>query len=278
MAESSQFVVLMDDELALSLGMNIYGSVADVFVNADGNKKSISAPGVGNYVTVAKATALAKAILGEQGVKQTYVQAHGTGTPQNRVTESHILNEVAKTFNIGQWPVTAVKSYLGHSMGAAAGDQLIASLGVWQYGWVPGITSIDHIADDVHQSNLNILIDHKYAGEKGEDYKAVILNAKGFGGNNATGLVLSPAQTTEMLVKKYGAEVFAQYQAKNLPISQTVVQQDLAACQGVENIRYDFGDNVMDETSITMTPESMNLSAFGQEILLPTENPYSDYA
>ncbi|MDO6542077.1 beta-ketoacyl synthase [Photobacterium sanguinicancri] len=278
MAESSQFVVLMDDELALSLGMNIYGSVADVFVNADGNKKSISAPGVGNYVTVAKATALAKAILGEQGVKQTYVQAHGTGTPQNRVTESHILNEVAKTFDIDQWPVTAVKSYLGHSMGAAAGDQLIASLGVWQYGWVPGITSIDHIADDVHQSNLNILIDHKYAGEKGEDYKAVILNAKGFGGNNATGLVLSPAQTTEMLVKKYGAEVFAQYQAKNLPISQTVVQQDQAACQGVENIRYDFGDNVMDETSITMTPESMNLSAFGQEILLPTENPYSDYA
>ncbi len=136
MAESAQFVVLMDDELALKLGANIYGSVADVFINADANKKSISAPGVGNYVTVAKAAALAKAILGEEGVKQTFVQAHGTGTPQNRVTESHILNEVAKTFGIDSWPVAAIKSYVGHSMSAAAGDQLIASLGVWQYGWL----------------------------------------------------------------------------------------------------------------------------------------------
>jgi len=52
-AESSQFVVLMEEELALELGATIYGSVADVFINADANKKSISAPGVGNYITVA---------------------------------------------------------------------------------------------------------------------------------------------------------------------------------------------------------------------------------
>ena len=44
MAEGSQFVILMEDELALKLGMPIYGSVADVFINADGNKKSISKP------------------------------------------------------------------------------------------------------------------------------------------------------------------------------------------------------------------------------------------
>ncbi len=40
MAESAQFVVLMDDELALELGATIYGSVADVFINADANKKN----------------------------------------------------------------------------------------------------------------------------------------------------------------------------------------------------------------------------------------------
>lgn len=52
MAESSQFVVLMDDELALETGATVYGSVADVFVNADANKKSISGPGVGNYIHI----------------------------------------------------------------------------------------------------------------------------------------------------------------------------------------------------------------------------------
>ncbi len=241
-------------------------------------KKSISAPGVGNYVTVAKATALAKAILGEEGVKQTFVQAHGTGTPQNRVTESHILNEVAKTFAIDSWPVTAIKSYVGHSMSVAAGDQLIASLGVWQYGWIPGIQTIDHIADDVHTSNLDILADHTFAGEHGEDYKAVILNAKGFGGNNATGLVLSPAQTLAMLGNKYGDKALLAYHEKNIPVKRTADNNDKAACTGTETIRYHFGERVMDETSVSMTQESMKLSEFEQEITLPQSNPYADYS
>ncbi|CEO40946.1 beta-ketoacyl synthase [Photobacterium kishitanii] len=277
MAESAQFVVLMDDELALKLGANIYGSVADVFINADANKKSISAPGVGNYVTVAKAAALAKAILGEEGVKQTFVQAHGTGTPQNRVTESHILNEVAKTFGIDSWPVAAIKSYVGHSMSAAAGDQLIASLGVWQYGWLPAINTIDHIADDVHHSNLNILTQHTYAGECGQDYKAVILNAKGFGGNNASGLVLSPQQTVSMLTAKYGIEAMSAYSARNQAIKAVTAQNDTNACQGQETIRYQFGEAVMDENSVTITTDAIKLSEFEHAIMLNSVNPYAEY-
>ncbi|MBN3585988.1 hypothetical protein JYB64_26705, partial [Algoriphagus aestuarii] len=42
LAESGQFVLLMDDELALELGADIHGAVPDVFVSADGFKKSIS--------------------------------------------------------------------------------------------------------------------------------------------------------------------------------------------------------------------------------------------
>jgi len=276
-AESAQFVVLMDDKLALQLGANIYGSVADVFINADANKKSISAPGIGNYATVAKAAALAKAILGEEGMKQTFVQAHGTGTPQNRVTESHILNEVATTFNIENWPVTAVKSYVGHSIAAAAGDQLIASLGVWQYGWIPGIKTIDHIADDVHNSNLNILTDHHFVGKQGNEMKGVILNAKGFGGNNATGLVLSPAQTLTMLTNKYGADVIASYHEKNKAVSQITQSNDKNACVGEEKIRYEFGNAVMDGESITLNQERMQLTGFKNSIDLAIDNPYTEY-
>ncbi|GIC78923.1 beta-ketoacyl synthase [Moritella sp. F3] len=278
MAESAQFVVLMDDELALELGVTIYGSVADVFINADANKKSISAPGIGNYVTVAKATALAKAILGEGGLQHTFVQAHGTGTPQNRVTESHILSEVAASFNITNWPVTAIKSYVGHSMGAAAGDQLVASLGVWQHGWIPGIKTIDHIADDVHQANLNILTDHQFVGDKGQEMKAVLLNAKGFGGNNATGLVLSPQQTLMMLKAKYGASVVNTYQEKNSQIQQTAATADRNACAGDENIRYAFGNAVIDEAGVNISTEEVRLQGFANAIKLAQSNPYQDYS
>jgi acetoacetyl-[acyl-carrier protein] synthase len=101
MAEASQYIVLMDDALAIELGADIHAAVADVFVNADGFKKSISAPGPGNYITMAKAVASAKAILGDDSVKfKSMIQAHGSSTPQNRVTESLIFDQVARVFGI----------------------------------------------------------------------------------------------------------------------------------------------------------------------------------
>jgi acetoacetyl-[acyl-carrier protein] synthase len=265
----------MDDELAIDLGATIYGSVADIFVNADANKKSIAGPGVGNYVTFAKATALAKAILGQDGLQQTYVQAHGTGTPQNRTTESHILNEVAKTFGIHQWPVSAIKSYVGHSISTASGDQLAASLGVWHHSWIPGIKTINHIAEDVQSSHLNILRDHLQIDPT--EHKGVLINSKGFGGNNASALVLSPHQTLDMLTQRYGKAALSSYWKKNELITQQQEATDALTCQGTERIIYKFGKSVMDANSISFSTASMRLSEFEHPIDLPTVNPYDAY-
>jgi len=210
-------------------------------------------------------------------VKQTFVQAHGTGTPQNRVTESHILNQVAKTFDIDNWPVAAVKSYLGHSIAAASGDQLMAALGVWQYGWIPGIQTIEHIAEDVHDSNLEILMQHKYVGEQGEQMRGAIINSKGFGGNNASSLILSPQQTLEMLANKHGEAKIEAYQQRNQKIKQANQAYDQQACAGNENIIYSFGQTVMNEQDVTVSKEQVTLSEFAQDIPLPTTNPFSDY-
>ena len=275
LAESAQFFILMDDELALELGATIYGSVADTFVSADANKKSIASPGVGNYVTVAKAAALGKAMLGHRGLQNTYVQAHGTGTPQNRTTESHILNEVAKTFGLNAWPVTAIKSYVGHSISVAAGDQLCASLGAWQYGWIPGIKTITHIAEDVYDSHLNILMDHMPIQTK--DLPAVIINSKGFGGNNASSLILSPHQTMQMLTQRYGQKTLSAYRQKNDHVRIQQATRDAATCQGQERIVYNFGQAVMDATSVTLTEQTIRLAEFEQPIDLPQTNPYANY-
>ena len=228
-------------------------------------------------MTVAKAAALARAMLGDDGLQQTYVQAHGTGTPQNRTTESHILNEVAKTFSIKAWPVAGIKSYLGHSVSVAGGDQLAVSLGVWAHGWIPGIKTIDHIADDVYRSHLSILMDHQFVGEQGCDMKAVILNSKGFGGNNATALVLSPLHTMDMLTHKHGVDIIDAYWNKNTLINQAIEATDAKTCEGEERIIYRFGEAVMDQSSVSMTTSSMTLSAFKQTIELPAVNPYEAY-
>ena len=110
MGESAQFVILMDEDLALELGAKIYASVQAVASHADGFKKSISGPGVGNYITLAKCVAEASQQLSSKSLKnETYVHAHGTGTPANRTSESHVLDEIAKVFGIKSWPVTAIK-------------------------------------------------------------------------------------------------------------------------------------------------------------------------
>ena len=80
-------------------------------------------------------------IIGLKNLRtRTFVHAHGTGTPANRTTESHILNEVAKTYGIKSLPVNGIKSYLGHSMAPASGDQLTTTLGTWNKGIIPGYT------------------------------------------------------------------------------------------------------------------------------------------
>jgi acetoacetyl-[acyl-carrier protein] synthase len=275
-AESTQFAILMADDLALELGLEILGSVPEVYVNADGNKKSIASPGVGNYITFAKTAALTQAILGPESLKQTYVHAHGTGTPQNRVTESHIMNEVAKTFRVSAWKVAAIKSYVGHSIGVAAGDQLMAALGAWQHKIIPGIETIDHIADDVYDDHLEILMQH-YDYTNDAEFKATLINSKGFGGNNATALVLSPQETMKMLTNRYGERCLNNYRKKNEDVHQVQQEQDLIKCSGQEKVVYHFGNHVLDMEDVKLSTRDICLKDYAHKIHLPHHNPYKSY-
>lgn len=276
LGESAQFVVLCDDALALELGASIHGAVNDVFVNADGYKKSISSPGVGNYITMAKAAAVTANVIGEDGLRQrSFVQAHGTGTPQNRTTESHILSEVAKVWGIENWPVTALKSYIGHSLASASADQLVASLGVWKYGIIPGILSTDAIAEDVYQDGLSFLLQHHETGPAGMD--AVILNAKGFGGNNASASVLAPHVVEAMLARKHGKQAMTGWRRRNAKTVEAAADYDRAARAGRNDVIYRFDNNVLDGTDLTISRNKLLLKGHSRPVDLAIKNPYVDF-
>ena len=274
-AEASVWIVLMDDELAIQHGARIMGSVGDVFVNADGYKKSIPGPGIGNYLTVAKAVASARAILGEEGLRDgTYMQAHGTGTPQNRVTESHILNEVAQQFGLQRWLVGAIKCYVGHSMAPAGGEQLAAILGAWQDGWVPGITTIDHIAEDVHQDHLHLPMEH--VAIEPEAKPGAFVNSKGFGGNNATGLFLSPQHTLEMLRKRWGKDRLLELQRKQEAVEARAQDYDANADNGSIAPIYEFGEGVVDGEDLEIDDSKISIPGFPNPVDLNIASPYED--
>jgi acetoacetyl-[acyl-carrier protein] synthase len=272
-AESAQMAVLFDDELALQLGATVLGAATDVFVNADGYKKSISGPGVGNYITMAKALAAARSVVGEKALREGgLVLAHGTGTPQNRTTESAILSRVAAAFGIDSWPVVAVKCYLGHSIGAAAGDQLAAALGIWQRGILPGITTIDGIAADVRQQHLSFSRLHREVDPGAQQY--AIINSKGFGGNNASATLLSPGLTSQMLQRRYSKSDWRAWEGANEAVRERQQAYDDGMIAGAINPVYRFDHGVLGDSDVEIAAD--RISVGGNVVELGMVSAYAD--
>ena len=267
--ESSQYVILMDDQLALELGATIYGSVPTVASHADGGKRSISAPGAGNYLTLAQAAASIRDLLGQDVLAhETLVQAHGTSTPQNRVTESDVLSRVAQAFGIDRWMVSAVKSQLGHSQGTAGGDQLAVSLGAFASQIAPGIQTTETLAPDVIQQGLEFVLHSRE-----QTLSAALINARGLGGNNATAAVLSPEATATLLQSRHGPIQIAG--SDEVRARQERYRHEID--RGTIEILYHYGENIVDGSDLEMTATSVSVPGFGHSLPLDqAKTKYSD--
>ncbi|UAW98539.1 beta-ketoacyl synthase [Halopseudomonas nanhaiensis] len=277
LAESAQFFLLMDDELALELGADIHGAVTDVFINADGFKKSISAPGPGNYLTMAKAVHSAMQIVGEERVRsRSFVHAHGSSTPANRVTESELLDRIAEAFGIADWPIAAAKAFVGHSLASASADQLASALGTFKYQIVPGIKTIDAVADDVHQQHLRIST--RDVPRSDDPLEVCFINSKGFGGNNASAVVLAPSAVERMLRKRHGDAVFDEYLARRKTTQAAATAYDQRALKGQLDIIYNFGNDMIDDRELQISTESIRVPGFEQPLVFRQDDRFSDMA
>ena len=273
LSEATQYIVLMDDLLAIELGADIHGAVPEVFINADGIKKSISSPGVGNYISFSKAVAAAVGIVGIETVQErSFVHAHGSSTPANRVTESELISRVADAFEINDWPVTAVKSYVGHSIAAAGGDQLMSALGTFKYGIIPGIKTVTALAEDVYQKRLNFALNDNISTMKME---VAFINSKGFGGNNASAILLSADKTNEMLLKRYG-DRFMDYIDPRETTRKSAADYAFQADRGNLAVIYRFGEELIDEQAVVITTTGMSIPGCSREIEFNTVNVWQD--
>ena len=274
LGESGQYFMLVDDALALELGAQVHASVTDVFVNADGFKKSISAPGPGNYITLAKAVAAAQAMLGPEAVRtRSFIQAHGSSTPQNRTTETLVFDTVARAFDIHAWPVTAIKAFVGHSLAPASGDQMVNALGVLRYGILPGIKTVDALAADLHAERLAIALKDTDLSGRAE---IAFLNSKGFGGNNATGVVVAPDTTEAMLLKRHGKAAMQAYRQRREAVEEVAAAYDAECLSGPMQPIYRFGDALIDESKISIDQDHISIPGFAQGVDLRFNNRYED--
>ncbi|MEV4173046.1 beta-ketoacyl-[acyl-carrier-protein] synthase family protein [Nonomuraea sp. NPDC049709] len=122
LAEGAAFVVLERLEDAVRRGARVYAELAGYGRTSDAHHLTSPDPkGDGAERCVRQALADAGVEPGEVA----HVNAHGSGTPLNDVTEAQVI---ARLFGPGQVPVTSTKSVVGHAIGAAGAIEAVAGV------------------------------------------------------------------------------------------------------------------------------------------------------
>ncbi|MDD5705881.1 MAG: beta-ketoacyl-[acyl-carrier-protein] synthase family protein [Kiritimatiellae bacterium] len=106
-----------------------------------------------------------------------HINAHGTGTQANDVTEAQAIADVFGA-RAGSIPVTSIKSSLGHMLGAAGGIEVIAAILTMRDGLIP--PTMYYSAPDP-ECPLDVVANRPRAAQ----VRCVLSNSAGFGGCNA---------------------------------------------------------------------------------------------
>jgi 3-oxoacyl-[acyl-carrier-protein] synthase II len=175
MAEGAGALVLESYEAAVARGAKILGVIAGCGELADSFHRTRSSPD-GKPIVGCVRNALADAGMTPDQID--YINAHGTGTPENDKMEylgiSMVFGEQAKTI-----PVSSNKSMVGHTLSAAGAVEAVFSLLTLAHQRIPPTINYD-IPDPA--------IPFDVVPNKARDARvtAVMSNSFGFGGQNAS--------------------------------------------------------------------------------------------
>jgi 3-oxoacyl-[acyl-carrier-protein] synthase II len=175
MAEGAGALVLESYEAATARGATILGIVAGCGELADSFHRTRSSPD-GKPIIGCVRNALSDAGIVSDQID--YINAHGTGTPENDKMEylgiSSVFGERAK-----QIPVSSNKSMVGHTLSAAGAVEAVFSLLTLEHQRIPPTINYD-IPDPA--------IPFDVVPNKARDARvtAVMSNSFGFGGQNAS--------------------------------------------------------------------------------------------
>jgi 3-oxoacyl-[acyl-carrier-protein] synthase II len=169
LGEGAAMLVLEDLERARSRGARVYAEVLGYAANCD--RRHAVQPDAESLAECMR-TGLERAGLRPGQVD--LICAHGSGTPTNDLVESEALRAVF----VDPPPVTAVKSMLGHTMGAAGGMGALAGLAAIGAQEIP--PTINHVTTDP-----SCALDCVAGQSRPQSITVVQNNALGFFGNNA---------------------------------------------------------------------------------------------
>ncbi len=156
--------ILEEREHALSRGATIYAEIVGFGTNCDA--LHVTQPD-SESMQVAMRLALQDAGLEPAAIG--YVSAHGTATELGDIAESHATAAV-----LGERvPISSMKSYTGHTLGACGAIEAWAALRMMREGWFhptanlqqvdPACAELDYIMGGVRRLDCDILMSNNFA-------------------------------------------------------------------------------------------------------------------
>ncbi len=173
MAEGAAALVLEEREHALERGATVYAEVVGYGMSADGYHVTLPRPG-GDGAARAMQSALDDAGIAAEQV--SYINAHGTSTAANDVTETMAIKTVFGD-HAYRVPISSTKSMTGHLLGGAGAVEAVASVLAIRDGIVPptiNLTDPDPECD----------LDYVPGEARTVDVQYAMSNSFGFGGHN----------------------------------------------------------------------------------------------
>ncbi|WP_290702705.1 beta-ketoacyl-ACP synthase [Amphritea sp.] len=162
--EGGGTLILEELEHALNRGANIYAEVVGFGTNSDG--QHVTQP---NAETMEKAMRLALTDAEVSATDIGYISAHGTATARGDIAESHAT---AAIFG-GDTPISSLKSYTGHTLGACGALEAWTAIEMMNDGWFcptanlvnvdPECAELDYIMHERRSINTEYVMSNNFA-------------------------------------------------------------------------------------------------------------------
>jgi 3-oxoacyl-[acyl-carrier-protein] synthase II len=175
MGEGAGVLVLEDSEHAKARGARIYAELAGYGNTADAHHLTAPSPG-GEGAARCMKMALRSAELNPTDI--SYVNAHGTSTPQGDIAETKAIKTVFGG-HAGKVAVSSTKGATGHMLGAAGAVEMVVCAKAVQTDTVPPTINyeipdpecdLDYVPNTARQLKVNTAVNNSF----------------GFGGHNAS--------------------------------------------------------------------------------------------